>query len=102
MLARPCPEPSEDLPRSCREAPQPSSERHPRWSRRLYNREREQLLTGRPDLDLGVHGRADAAIEARSPAAVLDLGLVERVLPVLPEPVLVQARVEVVPGQDLL
>src|SRR6478609_3454222 len=62
----------------------------------------EQLLAGRADLDVGVHLRADAAVEARGPAAVLDLDLLQRVLPVLPEPVLVEAAVQVVPGQHLL
>src|SRR3954453_9245753 len=63
--------------------------------------EREQLLAGGADLDLGVHRRADAAVEARGPAAVVLLDPGYRVLPVLPEPVLVQARVQVVPGQHL-
>src|SRR5207302_478169 len=55
----------------------------------------------RADLDLGAHLRADPAVEARRPAAVLDLDLGQGVLPVLPEPVAVQAGVEVVPGQHL-
>ena len=50
---------------------------------------------------MGVHARAHAAVEARRPPAVILLVLVERVLPVLPEPVLVQSRVQVVPRQDL-
>src|ERR1019366_276507 len=60
------------------------------------------MLAGGPDLDLGVHLRADHTVEARVPAAVLDLDVVEGSLPVLPQPVLVQARVEVVPGQHLV
>ena len=62
------------------------------------------VLPGGADLDLGVHLRADAAVVARRPAAVLDLDVgvrVDGVLPVLPEPVLVQAGVQVVPGQHL-
>src|SRR6266566_2706378 len=61
----------------------------------------EQLATGRADLELGVHARADAAVEARRPAAVVLLVLRQRVLPVGPEPVLVQPGVQVVPGQHL-
>src|SRR3954469_5345039 len=61
----------------------------------------QQLPAGRADLDLGVHRRADAAVEARGPAAVVLLVLAQRVLPVLPEPILVEARVEVVPREHL-
>src|SRR5262249_61575709 len=43
-----------------------------------------------------------AAIEAGRPAAVVLLELAERVLPVVPEPLLVQPGVEVVPGQHLV
>ena len=64
--------------------------------------ERQQLRAGRADLDLGAHLRADAAVEARDPAAVVEVLLGERVLPVRPEPLLVQPAVEVVPGQDLV
>ena len=71
--------------------------------------ERQQPATGGTDLDLGVHLRADAAVVAGGPAAVLDVGYGvgvlgdgEGVLPVGPEPVLVEAGVEVVPGQDLV
>src|SRR3954452_10418278 len=69
--------------------------------------EREQLATGGADLDLGVHLRADAAVVAGRPPAVLDLDLGglghgARVLPVGPEPVLVEAGVEVVPRQHLV
>src|SRR5437016_2004096 len=74
------------------------------WPAALDDGERQEFLAGGADLDLGAHLRADAAVEARGPAAVLDLdravGL-QRVLPVLPEPVAVQARVQVVPGQHL-
>ena len=71
-------------------------------ARHATTRQRQQLLARRPDLDLGAHGRADAAVEAGDPAAVVELGLLERLLPVRPEPLLVQPRVEVVPGQDLV
>src|SRR5689334_2677943 len=64
--------------------------------------ERQQLATGRADLDLRVHARAHAAVEARRPPAVVLLELGERVLPVLPEPLLVQPGVEMVPGQNLV
>src|SRR4051812_9828995 len=63
--------------------------------------EREQRLAGGADLDLGAHLGADAAVEAGGPAAVLDLGLVEGVEPVLPEPLLVEPGVDVVPRQHL-
>src|SRR5690606_38891639 len=68
-------------------------------------RDGEQALARRADLDLGAHLRADAAVIARRPAAVLDLGGaggVDRVLPVLPQPLAVQARVEVIPRQHLV
>src|SRR6478672_6118116 len=74
-------------------------------ARRSDHAQRQQSLARGPDLDLGVHLRADAAVVAGRPAAVLDLdvgGRVDRVLPVGPEPVLVQAGVEVVPRQDLV
>src|SRR6478735_8786375 len=69
--------------------------------------ERQQLLACRADLDLGAHLGADAAVVARRPAAVLDLdvgavGGCEGVLPVTPEPVLVEAGVEVLPREDLV
>src|SRR4051794_19561873 len=67
----------------------------------LPNGQRKQRAAGRADLDLGAHRRAHAAVVARRPAAVLDLLGLERVLPVRPEPVLVQAGVQVVPGEDL-
>src|SRR5690606_21419427 len=69
--------------------------------RGLDRGEREELLACRADLDLGIHAGADAAVVARGPAAVVDLDLVEGVLPVLPEPVAVEAGVEVVPGEHL-
>src|SRR4051812_34813609 len=65
------------------------------------NAEWEELGSGRADLDLGAHLRTDTAVEARDPAAVVELLLVEGFLPVGPEPLLIQAAVEVVPGQDL-
>src|SRR5207248_3339229 len=62
-------------------------------------REGQQCAAGRPDLDLGAEGRAHAAVITRCPPAVVDLDLADRVLPVLPQPVLVEAGVEVVPRQ---
>src|SRR3954452_14541182 len=67
----------------------------------LPHRERQQRAAGRADLDLGAHRRADAAVVAGRPAAVFDFLRLERVLPVVPEPVLVQPGVQVVPGQHL-
>src|SRR5690606_37310576 len=64
--------------------------------------ERKEFPARRPDLDLGAHGGADAAVVARSPAAVFDLGARDGVLPVLPEPLAVEPGVEVVPRQDLV
>src|SRR6266496_2044870 len=64
--------------------------------------ERQQLAAGRADLDVGAHGGADAAVEAGRPPAVVLLELGERVLPVVPQPLLVEARVEVIPGQYLV
>src|SRR3712207_7086358 len=64
--------------------------------------ERQQAAAGGADLDLGAHGRADAAVVAGGPPAVGDLLLAERLLPVVPEPLLVEPRVQVVPGQDLV
>src|SRR5580704_15525946 len=56
---------------------------------------------GRADLVFGAHRRADPAVVARRPAAVLDVAAEQRLLPVLPQPLLVQAGVEVVPRQHL-
>src|SRR6266542_4601262 len=64
--------------------------------------ERQQLAAGRADLDVGAHRGADAAVEAGRPPAVVLLELGERVLPVVPQPLLVQAGVEVIPGQYLV
>src|SRR5882757_3247018 len=64
--------------------------------------ERQQLAAGRPDLDFGAQVRADATVETRRPAAVVQLGLGQRVLPVLPEPFLVEAGVQVLPWQRLV
>src|SRR5215217_5436053 len=64
--------------------------------------ERQEAAAGGPDLDLGAHGRADAAVVAGGPPAVGDLLLRERLLPVVPEPLLVQAGVQVVPREDLV
>ena len=80
--------------RACRRRPGPSPARcrRPRARSRSGpardHRQREQRQPGRPGLDLGAHGRADAAVVAGCPAAVVDLlrpGGVHRVLPVLPE-----------------
>src|SRR4051794_1682008 len=70
----------------------------------LHDGEGKQLAARRPDLDLGVHLRTDAAVVAGGPAAVLDLRArvrVDGLLPVVPQPVLVEARVQVVPRQHL-
>src|SRR3712207_7351725 len=52
--------------------------------------------------DLGAVGRADAAVVAGGPPAVGDLLLAQGLLPVVPEPLLVQPGVQVVPGQHLV
>src|SRR4051812_18800652 len=67
----------------------------------LPNGQRQERAAGRADLDLGAHRRADAAVVAGRPAAVFDFLRLERVLPVVPEPVLVQPGVQVVPGEHL-
>src|SRR6266545_4130635 len=54
-----------------------------------------------PTTRLPARYTAPAAVEARRPAAVVLLVPGQGVLPVLPEPVRVQAGVEVVPGQHL-
>src|SRR3954447_68510 len=63
--------------------------------------QRQHLPPGRADLDLCAERGADAAVVAGGPAAVVDLDRAQRVLPVLPHPVLVETGVEVVPRQDL-
>src|SRR5215475_15940229 len=63
--------------------------------------EREQGAAGRADLDLGAHARADAAVVARRPPAVVQLLLGERLLPVGPQPLAVQPGVQVVPREHL-
>src|SRR5690606_20679050 len=56
-----------------------------------------------PGLVLEVQSRAHPAVVAGGPAAVLELGLtVHRVAVVLPQPVLLQTGVEVVPGEHLV
>src|SRR4029079_7878842 len=50
------------------------------------------------DREAGTH----AAVVARRPAAVLDTGLGERVLPVAPQEVLVEPGRQVIPGEDLV
>src|SRR6476469_8341545 len=62
----------------------------------------EEFSAGGADLDVGAHGRADAAVEARGPAAVVEFLFGQGVLPVVPQPLLVQARVAVVPREDLV
>src|SRR5665647_653136 len=68
----------------------------------IHHGEWQEPLAGGPDLDRGVHRRADATVETRCPSAVLDLDVTQSVLPVLPQPVLVEAGVDVVPGQNLV
>src|SRR5690606_30142183 len=63
--------------------------------------ERQELAAAGPDLYLGVHAGADAAVEAGGPPAVVLLHAGQGGLPVLPQPVLVQTGVEMVPGQLL-
>src|SRR6516225_3591083 len=61
-------------------------------------------LPGRTHLDLGTHSRTDPAFITRSPAAIFHLSRAlggDGVLPVLPEPVAVKARVQVIPGEYL-
>src|SRR5690606_34985212 len=64
--------------------------------------ERQQLTPARPDLNLGPHRRAYAAVVTGGPAAVLDLAPGQGVLPVPPQPLAVETGVEVVPRQDLV
>src|SRR6478735_1515248 len=70
---------------------------------RVSHHAEQQQLAGGADLDVGAHLGADAAVVAGGPATVLDVDRVrvEGVLPVLPEPVLVEPGVEVVPGEHL-
>ena len=65
------------------------------------NGQRQQFLTRWSDLDVGAHARAYATVVTRCPTAVIEFGLIEGVLPVVPQPLLVQPGVEVVPRQDL-
>src|SRR5438105_752322 len=74
----------------------------PTPSRSALGSQRKQILTGRTDLDVGPHRRADPAVETRCPAAVVLLVAGQRVLPVVPEPLLVQAGVEVIPRQHFV
>src|SRR5579864_9405713 len=70
-----------------------------------HNAERQQPLPGRAGLNLRTHSRAYAALEARGPPAVIDLfraGRIDGREPVLPQPVALQAGVEVIPRQDLV
>src|SRR5215204_3088240 len=62
----------------------------------------QQGATGRTDLNRGVQLGTHPAIEARGPAAVVDLDLLKGVLPVVPEPVAVETRVQMIPGQHLV
>src|SRR5215469_1148562 len=71
----------------------------------MHNTERQQPLPGRAGFDLGVHRRAYAAFEARGPPAVLDFfgaSWIDCRKPVLPEPVTLQAGVQMIPRQDLV
>src|SRR5690606_29850361 len=68
-----------------------------------YHAQRKQFASRNAvGLDLGSHARADPAVVAGAPAAVVDLHrflAVQGVLPVLPEPLPIQSGVQVVPGQ---
>ena len=55
-----------------------------------------------PIWSIGAQRRADAAVEAGCPTAIVLLEFGQRVLPVVPEPLLVQAGVEVIPRQRLI
>src|SRR5680860_1267943 len=56
-----------------------------------------------PGLVLQIQTGAHPAVVAGGPAAIIELGLIDDgVLEVLPEPVLLEAGVEVVPGEDLV
>src|SRR5215207_427793 len=63
--------------------------------------ERKQRATGRADLNGGVQLRTNPALEAWRPAAVVDLDLIQGVLPVLPQPLPIQAGIQMLPGQHL-
>src|SRR6056297_2687802 len=58
--------------------------------------------TGVPGVVLETQAGADAAVVAGGPAAVVELLGGPGILPVLPQPALLQAGVEVVPGQRLV
>src|SRR5215203_6581816 len=62
----------------------------------------QQGATGRADLNRGVQLGTHPAIEARCPAAVVDLDFLDGVLPVVPKPVAIETRVQMIPGQDLV
>src|SRR5690606_41658190 len=62
----------------------------------------QELASGGPELGVRGHRGADTAVEARRPAAVVLLALVQRDLPVGPQPLLLQTGVEVVTGKDLV
>src|SRR5204863_9936390 len=64
--------------------------------------ERQERGAARPDLDLGAGGRAYPAVEAWCPAAVVLFPAREGVLPVGPQPVALQAGIEVVPREHLV
>src|SRR5690606_8377867 len=80
--------------------PAPGRPRGAAYSPR-HRGQRQQLPTSRADLNLSVHTRAHPTGEARCPAAIALLDLGQRRLPVLPQPVLVEPGVEVVPWQHL-
>src|SRR6516225_5673135 len=63
-----------------------------------------ETLPGRADLDLGAHGRTDPTFITRRPAAIFHLARAlgsDGVLPVLPQPVAVESRVQVIPREHL-
>src|ERR1700733_4239129 len=63
-----------------------------------------QALPGGPHLDFRTHSGTYPAFITRSPAAIFHLGRAlgsDGVLPVLPQPVAVKTRVQVIPGEHL-
>src|SRR5215216_2428138 len=63
--------------------------------------QRKQRATSRANLNGGVQLRTNPALEAWCPAAIVDLDLIQGVLPVLPQPLPIQAGIQVIPGQHL-
>src|SRR5689334_12865050 len=63
-----------------------------------------ETLSGGPNLDLGAHGRTDPAFITRRPATIFHLARAlgrDGILPVLPQPVAVKARIQVIPREHL-